>query len=357
MPAPLTETQREKFASGVAPAAHLDMLSALSFRAVAAGSRLGVFAALQNEPLTAAALAERQGLDAAATALLLDSLVAHGYLVAQDAGAQRCYALSDGSRRWLAPGADGGFDAVVEFWSALLEAQWQNLEESIRTGAPAASGFYGWLEENPTARRQFQGMLAGIAETLAPATVAAIGPVDGHILDIGGGHGVYTVALLRANPAAVATIIDFPGALDSAAATCRAGGVMDRVTFLPSSVAEPWLVADGGYDVALLFSVLHGLASDAAKELVRQTHRVLRPGGRLAVLEQLAGGPPADPLGAAFVTLFSLNLFHTQGGRAPHESELRAWLEGAGFASAQARPLRESAAEWIFLTAKQATPG
>lgn len=362
MPAPLTKAQREKFDSGEAPPAHLDMLGAVSFRAVAAASRLGLFGALVDAPLTADELASRLDLDAPAVTLLLDSLLAHGYLVDTNGGPDRtseagradrrvAYGLSEGSRRWLVPGA--GFDAVAEFWSALLESQWQNLEDTIRTGTPAADGFYGWLEDHPRQRAQFQGMLAGIAESLAPATTEAIGPFSGHLLDIGGGHGVYTAALLRSNPDAVATILDFPGALESARATCREAGVAERVSFVPASATEHWSeLADGSFDLALLFSVVHGLDHASAQALLRQTHRVLRPGGRLALLEQLASGPPADPLGAAFVTLFSLNLFHTQGGRAPHESDLRSWLDLAGFNTPEARPLRQAASEWIFLTSK-----
>ncbi|WP_340540215.1 class I SAM-dependent methyltransferase [Nocardioides sp. GXZ039] len=342
MPARLNEGQRESFDSGLAPAAHLDMIGALAFRAVAAGSRLGVFAALADTEATAEALADDLGLDRRGLTLLLDALAANGYLLRSETG----YALSEGARRWLLP--EGGFSVVAEFWSEVLAEQWDSLEDSIRTGTPAAD-FYGWLEERPDMRERFHAMLAGIAESLSPAAVEALGPISGHIVDVGGGHGAYATALLSANPGTEATIVDLPGALEVARARVQQAGLADRVHFVPADVTEPLDLPADTFSVALLFNMLHGFDGPANRRLLGSVHRSLRPDGRVAVVEQLAGGPPSDDLAGAFVSVFSLNLFHTQGGQAPHEDDLRGWLADAGFVDVAASPLRESAAEWLFV--------
>jgi SAM-dependent methyltransferase len=324
MPIPLHPDEADAFLTTTdAPAPHLDMLTAAAFRTAVAGVRLGVFDALGDGTLDAPALAAKLGTDAAATRVLAEALVATGYLLRGDGG----YANSPAAARWLAGDPDGNYGSTLLLWQDLLFELWTDLESSVRTGRPAVD-FYAWLAERPAVAARFQQMLASVAGILADE-VADLLPADamGRVLDIGGGHGCFSAAVCRRHPEATATILD----PDSAAAhgMLLAEGLTDRITLQPGTWQDhPW--QDGGWDSVLLFNVLHGNAPADNAELLARVARALRPGGVVAILDNLADANDW-PVDTAFVSVFSLNLLHTQGGRIYDRNEIDGWLAAAGF--------------------------
>jgi hypothetical protein len=85
-----------------------------------------------------------------------------------------------------------------------------------------------------------------------------------------------------------------------------------------------------GYDVALLFNIIHGNSPDQNVELFRKAARALNPGGQLIVLEQLAGKAPL-PLGNAINGLLGLSYFHLLQGNLYAFDEVARWFREAGF--------------------------
>ncbi|XTZ17318.1 methyltransferase [Micromonospora echinospora] len=328
MPVPLSPDEAYLFlASDAAPAAYLDLLDAVSFRSAAAGLRLGVFEALADGPLPVDRLAERTGTDPLGLRILLDALAGYGYLTRADGQ----YANSANTARWLLRDAPGSFAPALSFWSTVLTGWWQDLESSIRSGGPTGD-FYAWLEKHPDALADFHAMLRGLADALGPEIVDLV-PVPAEarsVLDVGGGHAAYPVAFLTAHPQLRATVVDLDGALAQGARTVADAGLTDRVTLRPGDLFTADLGT--GHDLVLLFNIVHGYQREAVGTLLRRAAAALRPGGRVVLLEPLAEVPerPAGP-GEAFVRMFSLNLFHTQGGRAYAFDELVALLEEAGF--------------------------
>ncbi|MDQ6603988.1 MAG: methyltransferase domain-containing protein [Chloroflexota bacterium] len=130
----------------------------------------------------------------------------------------------------------------------------------------------------------------GVPATRALIRRAAIEP-GMRVLDIGGGLG--GPARLIAHDAGCSVTV-----LDLSEENCEAGamltacvGLSDRVTFRQgSALAMPF--PDGAFDWAWM---QHAAMNIAEKErLFREIHRVLRPGGRLAMHEIMAG--PVQPL-------------------------------------------------------------
>lgn len=339
MPVPLSPDEAHQFLdSDAAPAAYLDLLDAVSFRTAGAALRLGVFEALADGPLPADQLAARTGTDPMGLRILLDALAGYGYLTRADG----TYANSANTGRWLLRAAPGSFAPVLSFWSALLTTWWQDLEQSIRTGGPTGD-FYAWLEKHPDTLADFQAMLRGAADWLGPEIVELLPlPADARsLLDVGGGHAGYPVALLTAHPRLRATVVDLEGALAQGAETVAAAGLTDRVELRAGDLFEADLGT--GHDLVLLFNIVHGYQRDRTLTLLRRAAAALRPGGRVALLEPLADVPqrPAGP-GEAFVRMFSLNLFHTQGGRAYGYDELADLLREAGFTDVRQQLLSRS---------------
>ncbi|ABP56842.1 methyltransferase [Salinispora tropica] len=340
MPVPLSPEEAQQFhASDAAPAAFLDLLDAVSFRSAGAALRLGVFEELAGGPLPVEQLAARTGTDPLGLRILLDALTSFGYLVRADDR----YANSANTSRWLLRAVPDSFAPVLAFWSALLTGWWHDLESSIRSGTPTGD-FYAWLERRPEVLADFQTMLRRLADGLRAEIVELLPvPADaGSLLDVGGGHASYPVAFLTAHPQLRATVVDLDGALAQGAETIAAAGLTDRCTLRAGDLFE----ADfgTGHDLALLFNIVHGYQAAETLTLLRRVAAALRPGGRVALLEPLAAAPeqPATGPGEAFVRMFSLNLFHTQGGRAYGHDELVGLLHEAGFTDVRQQVLAGS---------------
>ena len=110
-----------------------------------------------------------------------------------------------------------------------------------------------------------------------PAMLELIGPVAGReVLDAGCGPGLYAEELVRRG-AKVTGIDGSPTMIELAHA--RLG---ERARFRVHDLAEPlaW-AADGSFDLAVMALVIHHVDDRVA--LLREVHRVLRPGGHLVL--------------------------------------------------------------------------
>ena len=342
MPVPLTPDE-----AAALPGAYVDLLDAVSFRSAAAASRLGIFEALAAGPGTAAEVAARTGTDPLGVRVLLDALAGYGYV---DRNGD-VYANTPGTTRWLLPGPDS-FVPVLNFWSALLTGWWTDLEDSIRRGGPGGD-FYAGLDQRPEVLADFHTMLRRLAGHLGKEIVelTPAGPDDRSLLDLGGGHAAYTVAFLRDRPDLRATVVDLPGALTQGARTVEDAGLSDRVSWQPGDLFTAGL----GHDVVLLCNIVHGFRPDDVRRLLRRVAAAMRPGGCLTLLEPLAEVPGRGPgPGDAFVRMFSLNLFHTQGGRAYDLPELRGLLTEAGFTDVRDHALAGSDTDHVVTACRAA---
>lgn len=353
MPVPSPPEEAHQFiGSDQAPAAHLDLLNAISFRSVTAAVRLGVFTALAAGPLPVAEVARRTGTDPRGLRPLLDALVGFGYLTVTDPAATPEYANSPNTTRWLLPDAPDSYLPVLSFWGAVLGELWGDLESSVRQGRPAVD-FYAWLEQRPQTLADFQTMLRRLAGWLSEEIVSLVPapPDGGTLLDLGGGHAGYAMAFCRAYPGLRATVVDLPGALAQGEAAIAAAGLGDRITTRAGDLLTAELGT--GHDLVLLFNIVHGYDAAQVSALLKRVAEAVRPGGRVALLEPLAKVPERPPgVADAFVRAFSLNLFHTQGGRAYAFDELAELLTGAGFTDCRRHLLTRSDADHLVLAVR-----
>lgn len=337
-----------------APAPHLDMLTAVAFRAAGAALRLGLVEALVPGPLGRDELAGAIDCDPRAVGLLADTLVATGYLVRSG----EAYANGPIAERWLRRDAPTTYAPAASLWQHLLFGLWDDLETSVRQGRPAVD-FYAWLDARPPVREEFQRMLVGQAEWLADEIVALVPVPAGpsRLLDVGGGHAAHAVAFAERHPGLTATVLDLPGALEAGRESVGAAGLGDRVELR----AGDWTAGDlgTGYDVALLFNVVHGNDPEHNEALLRRVAAAVRPGGVVAVLDNVSEVTdesllPESVADEAFVRVFSLNLFHTQGGRVYSRDEIGGWLTGAGLGAPAWSTLRKMPANHLAVAVRPA---
>lgn len=155
----------------------------------------------------------------------------------------------------------------------------------------------------------------------------------GSVLDVGGGEGRFARALASRWPHLAVTLFDLPEVASLAgAASDRAGGSA------PISIVAGNFHKDdlpGGMDVVTLVRVLLDHGDDSVLALLRRVRAALAPGGRLLIVEPMAGVRGARTVGDAY---FALYLFAMGQGRARTREELDRLCIEAGFRAC--RPLR-----------------
>lgn len=175
--------------------------------------------------------------------------------------------------------------------------------------------------------RHFTQSLAGRAKIVAPVLARQISIPDGEpttVLDVGGGSGIYAIALLARYPQLQATILDREEVLVIAQEYAEKYGVEDRITLLPGDMFTAELPQA---DRILLSNVLHDWDVPECYRLVARCADALRPGGQLLIHDVFLHDEHTGPLPIA---LYSAALFTLTEGRAYSAGEYRKWLEDAG---------------------------
>jgi SAM-dependent methyltransferase len=323
-----------------------DLLGTVMFRAAGVAVQLGLFEILADAPSTAAELARRVDASEEGLRLLLELLAAGGY-VAETNGRFRDTPMV---RRWLLQRAPGAMTDFLTLWQGVAFDLWDNLEASVRAGRPALP-MHEWLAQRPEGWPLFNAAMRAAAmqgadevarRTPLPATAR-------RLLDVGGSHGLYSLAFCRRHPELSATILDAPEALPSAQQTIAAQGMAARMTTRLGDMTRDDFGA--GWDVILLFNVLHYFGAEQNLALLRKASTALSPGGRVVVLDQFADFAPL-PAAGTFVKALSLMYFMSLGGRVYRFDEIAGWLQAAGLQPPRRIGLRRSPGQYLLIAAR-----
>jgi predicted O-methyltransferase YrrM len=302
---------------------------------VAAVSHFNVFARLADGPRGFADLRDELGLSERAANVLFTALRAMGTLTLDGAGR---LTLTPLAREHLVPG--GAFYVGDYGGLAAQSPGVVAMAERLRSSRPAGAekpdvgaafifreGVESAMEKEASAR-SLTLALAGRAKNVAPLLARNL-PLPGatHLLDLGGGTGLYAIALLQANPALRATVLDRPEVLKVAAEFAAAAGVTDRLTLTPGDMFTATLPPA---DVVLLSNILHDWEVAECRTLVARAALALPSGGRLVIHDVFLDDDLGGPLSIA---LYSAALFSLTEGRAYSAAEYRGWLREAGLAA------------------------
>lgn len=328
--------ERLVFRFNLAPPFMLDFLGAQAFRANTVAFKLGVVEALSERPRTAADLAQLIKVDERGITLLLDALVALGS-VKKDGGS---YALSPSLRKWL-PAFSGH---AVAFFERLVFDQWNYLGESIRRGGSAMPPM------NAESERALQAGMIAMAGMAGDeiASRAKLPATARRLLDVGGGHGLYSIKFCRRNPGLSATIFDSRIPLETAREIISTEKMEGRVHLQEGDFLVDEL--GSGYDVVLLFNVIHYDIPDKAKFLAKVT-RALNPGGLMIIMDQIPGrvfGPTVN----ALVRLQALHLYNATSGQTHSFEEIAGWLTTVGLRNIRRIVLRKSIGHALVMGTK-----
>lgn len=147
-----------------------------------------------------------------------------------------------------------------------------------------------------------------------------------HLVDVGGGSGVFASAALERFPDLTATVFDLPDVAPLALERFDRAGLGERGTAVPGDMFADPLPPDA--DVVSLVRILHDHDDEPVRTLLRAVRAAIRPDGLLIVAEPMAGTRGAGAVGA----YFHMYLWAMRSGRPRSAEELTGLLEEAGFA-------------------------
>ena len=308
-------------------------------------TQLGVFRALSGGPLSASDLAVRIDTEPSALLRLLNAAVAMKLLV-QDG---ENYANAPLAAACLAQEEGRFYLGNLVTREGAFYRRWSHLSLAVRSGKQPEANVRD--EDNVLWAREFELALLDLARAAGPA-FAEVLPVPAErparVLDVGGGHGGYSMALARRYPNVEATVFELPAAAEVARELIAEEGMDDRVVVHVGDFQQEALGSD--YDLVLLFGVLGSESAEGKVALLRKAHDALAAGGAVAI-RGFADDEQPDGLDDA---LFSLHLLlSTAAGDSPTLDELKQGLVEAGFI----HPRLIQLPEWIGSTLLVAEKG
>ncbi len=289
-------------------------------RAIMAGVELGVFEAVGKGEKTADEIAAACNTNPHATLQLVNCLVGLGYLKWSD----HKYSLKKKHHKWLLKESESNVVNKLRF--QLIEWNWMAmLEDYVRTGKTLQLHYT--INENEWHRYQegMRDLSVNSAKDLAkkiPVPKSAI-----TMLDIGGSHGLYSIELCKKHPELKSTVLELPGAIESASAIAKRYDTTNRVTYEAGNALEDDL-GEAQYDVVMINNVVHHFTAEQNKALAKKVAKALKPGGIYIIGEFMRSDKPGEGGAVAAATGLYFSVISASGNWS--ENEIRSWQTDAG---------------------------
>jgi hypothetical protein len=263
--------ERVAMALGIVPAPVVRVLWGVAVtRVVLPALDFGVFDAIDAGAVTVDDIATKTGCDKDGMRSLLAALNGFGYL---RRGKGR-YSLAPATKKWITSNSKTSMRSALEF-AATLDEMMARIPDAVRTGRR------GGLHEEPHPpewwRRYMEGL--GAVSKLTGSELARRVKLKApkRLLDVGGGHGMYSVAFCRRHPDLMATVLDLPEAANVGRSIVEREGFAERVRYQHGDLRTS--VWGAGFDVVLLFNILHNLTAEDALAALKRARAALAPGG------------------------------------------------------------------------------
>ena len=295
---------------------------------------LEVFTAVGEGATTAQAIAQRCRASERGVRILCDFLTIQELLTKEGSN----YRLTPDSATFLDRHSPAYLGSAVKFMVSpdILNA-FEELTAAVRKGGTAVSEEGLLVPENPAwveFARSMPPMVAGPADAISKLLGAEAGE-KWKVLDIAAGHGLFGIAIAKANPQAQVVAQDWSSVLDVAKENAQKAGVANRFQTVPGSAFEAKLGDD--YDLVLLTNFLHHFDVPTCENLLRKVHAALKPGGRVATLEFV---PNEDRVSPPLPAMFSIMMLSTTArGDAYTFSEFEQMFRNAGFGRSELHDL------------------
>ncbi len=159
--------------------------------------------------------------------------------------------------------------------------KWERVEEKLtRTGSKNKKGYdssgIGWGTLTSLSQRCLQGELQQVSQAIV--SLDMFGQAKS-ILDIGGGHGLYTISLCQVNPGMNGLIFDQPHVVDLTRKFIKKYNMEERISVQAGDISQETPV--GMYDIVITSHVLYKFSRELSV-MLQKISQCLKPGGLLA---------------------------------------------------------------------------
>jgi SAM-dependent methyltransferase len=337
--------ERLALRAGLAPTPVIDTFHAVIVaRAIMVATKLGIFDAVASHPRSAADIAATLSVDAKGLTKLNNLLVSLGYLRFDGRG----YAATRLSAKWLRRDSSQSLrdNMLLRFleWEAI-----ETIEDFVRTGKALDVHELISGDQWQVYQRGMQSLARLSAGEVARRVLLPRGAAT--MLDVGGGHGAYSVAFCRRYRQLQATVLDVAEAVDAAAPllASEGEGPAERVRHRVGNALTDKL-GESKWDLVFMSHLVHHFSASANEDLVRRAALALRPGGTLAILDVLRAESPSA--GSQTGMLLDLYFAVTSSSGTWSKEEISRWTTQAGMGSARTIQLRTAPGLSVVMAAK-----
>lgn len=289
-------------------------------RAIMSGAELGIYEAIGKGQKTFEQVAADCKTDPHATKQLLNCLVGLGYL----SWSNNNYSLKKKYHKWLLKESEANLIGKLRF--QLYEWNWiAMLEDYVRTGKTLQ--LHSTVDEKEWNLYQegMRDLSVNAAKDLAKKIPMPKNATT--MLDIGGSHGLYSIELCKKHPQLKSTILELPGAIESASAIAKRYDNTGRVTYKAGNALMDDLGAEQ-YDAVMINNVVHHFTMEQNNELAKKIARALKPGGIYIIGEFIRTDKPGEGGAVAATSGLYFSVISASGNWS--EAEMRSWQENAG---------------------------
>lgn len=157
------------------------------------------------------------------------------------------------------------------------------------------------------------------------------------ILDVGGGAGTLSRALIRTKKSGYATLFELPEVIRAAKSVYPDGNAWERIRILEGDFRSYEFETGSRFGLVVLSNFLHAYGVDGARELLHKALDLLKPGGLLLIHDyfpdRLGRSPQKGPL-------YDLNMMlNTFDGKCHQGFQVMGWLREAGMGRVHIRDL------------------
>ena len=305
----------------------------MSAKVLLVATKLGLFDALANGPLTGSQIRERLGLHPRAIPDFLDALLALGMLERNGEGPAALYANTPETARFLVRASEAYVGGALEMYDDRLFRFWTDLEEALRTGKPqnevkhAGTSMFEELYREPARLEQFMAAMSGISR---PNFVQLAERFDfapyRTLCDVGGAAAELSCAVATRHPHLRCVSFDLPVVEPIARATIARRGLADRVT---TAAGDFFRDPVPRADVITMGMILHDWNLEKKKALIRAAYDALPEGGAFIAVEHLIDDARRQNV---FGLLVSLNMLIEFGDAFDFTgADFASWCSDAGF--------------------------
>ncbi|MBM2620133.1 methyltransferase domain-containing protein [Actinoplanes sp. LDG1-06] len=231
--------------------------------------------------------------------------------------------------------------ALIDVQARVINAAMPDLAESVRrdtnVGLRSIDGPGGTLYERLTAHPELQEVFYANMGDASRKSVALL--LDGYdftgvrnVLDLGGGDGANSRALLARYPDLTATLLDHEKVVGIARDRTTDPDVRRRMRFVPGEMFRDPIPT--GHDAILICHIFEIWALSRSVELLRRCHAALPEGGACLIYNFVSDDAGTGPMSAGLVSPYFLTLASGEG-MAYSAADMADALTEAGFAKVE----------------------